>query len=46
MTHPGLLISPHNIQTAIPMVMVASPDLKSGFQTDSNPDLTKNWDPD
>jgi hypothetical protein len=25
--------------------MVAIPDLKSGFQTDSNPDLTKNWDP-
>jgi hypothetical protein len=26
--------------------MVANPDLKSVFQTDSNPDLTKNWDPD
>jgi hypothetical protein len=23
--------------------MVANPDLKSGFETDSNPDLTKNW---
>jgi hypothetical protein len=26
--------------------MVANSDLKSGFQTDSYPDLTKNWDPD
>jgi hypothetical protein len=26
--------------------MVANPDLKSGFQTDPNQDLTKNWDPD
>jgi hypothetical protein len=26
--------------------MVANPDLKSGFQTDSNQDLTKNWDQD
>jgi hypothetical protein len=26
--------------------MVANPDLIFGFQTDSNPDLTKNWDPD
>jgi hypothetical protein len=26
--------------------MVANPDLKSGFETDSNPDLTNNWDPD
>ncbi len=25
--------------------MVAEPDFKSGFETDSNPDLTKNWDP-
>jgi hypothetical protein len=25
--------------------MVANPDMKSGFQTDSKPDLTKNWDP-
>ncbi len=24
--------------------MVAKPDLKSGFETDSNPDLTKNLD--
>ena len=24
--------------------MVAKPDFKSGFETDSNPDLTKNWD--
>jgi hypothetical protein len=28
------------------LTMVANQDLKSGFQTDSNPDLTKNWDPD
>jgi hypothetical protein len=27
------------------LLMVANPDLKSGFQTDSNPDLTKNCDP-
>ena len=26
--------------------MVASPDLKSGFHTDSNPGLTNNCDPD
>ncbi len=26
--------------------MVACPDLKSGFRTDSNPDLTNNCDPD
>ena len=25
--------------------MVAKPDFKSGFETDSNPDLTKNYDP-
>ncbi len=24
--------------------MVAKPDFKSGFETDSNPDLTKNYD--
>jgi len=27
------------------MDMVAKPDFKSGFETDSNPDLTKNYDP-
>jgi hypothetical protein len=27
-------------------VRVAYPDFKSEFQTYSNPDLTKNWDPD
>jgi hypothetical protein len=26
--------------------MVANPDLGSGFETDLNPDLTKNLDPD
>ncbi len=26
--------------------MVANPDLRSGFKTDLNPDLTKNLDPD
>ena len=26
--------------------MVANPDLRSGFETDLNPDLTKNLDPD
>jgi hypothetical protein len=26
--------------------MDGNPDLKSGFHTDSNPNLTKNWDPD
>jgi hypothetical protein len=26
--------------------MAANPDLKSGFQTDSNPDLYNNLDPD
>ena len=25
--------------------MVAKPDFKSGFETDSNPDLSKNYDP-
>jgi hypothetical protein len=25
--------------------MVAKPDFKTGFETDSNPDLTKNYDP-
>ncbi len=25
--------------------MVAKPDFKTGFVTDSNPDLTKNYDP-
>jgi hypothetical protein len=27
------------------LIMVAKPDFKSGFETDSNPDLTKNYDP-
>ncbi len=26
--------------------MAANPDLRSGFETDLNPDLTKNLDPD
>jgi hypothetical protein len=26
--------------------MVANPDLRSRFETDLNPDLTKNWAPD
>jgi len=25
--------------------LAAKPDLKTGFETDSNPDLTKNYDP-